>query len=290
VRQVTDISLRAARSSTNEDVTVVITCFNYGAFLGESVQSALAQAGGPPHVIVIDDGSTDPHTQAELERLPSQVRLVRQPNAGVAEARNLGLRMAATPYVLALDADDLLAEDALVRLRRALEADPALGFSYGVIRFFGAWEGVLAMPPYDAYRLLYRHNIGPTGLIRRELFEDVGGYDPAFHGYEDWEFWLQALERGWRGRRVEAVTLLQRRHGHSRHFGARPRYRATFHQLRRKHRVLYRRAQRQLLAADSDLGSVGRLVYRWWWGWRPLPARVELTVQSLLWRPRRDER
>jgi glycosyltransferase involved in cell wall biosynthesis len=274
----------------NEDVTVVVTCFNYGAFLGESVQSALAQEGGAPHVIVVDDGSTDAPTQAELERLPSRVRLVRQPNTGVAAARNAGIGLAETPYVLALDADDLLAADALTRLRRALEADPALGFSYGVIRFFGAWEGVLRMPPYDSYRLLYRHNIGPTGLVRRELFEDVGGYDPAFRGYEDWEFWLQALEHGWRGRRVEAVTLLQRRHGPSRHFGARPHYRATFRQLRRKHLELYRRAQRQSLAADSDLSSVGRLVYRWWWGWRPLPARVELVVQSLLWRPRRVER
>jgi glycosyltransferase involved in cell wall biosynthesis len=272
----------------NDDVTVVITCFNYGAFLAESVQSVLAQEGGEPRVIVVDDGSTDAHTLAELDRLPPQVEVVSQANAGLAEARNAGLRRVQTPYALALDADDRLPADAVQRLRDLLEAEPALGFSYGMIRFFGEWEGVMKMPPYDPYRLLYRHNIGPVGLMRRELFEDVGGYDPApvFGGYEDWEFWMNALSHGWRGRRVEAVTFLYRRHGRTMYAGARSHYSATFRGMRRKHSDLYRREKRRRLAAESDLGPAGRLVYRWWWGWRPLPARVEMALQAVLWRPR----
>lgn len=270
----------------NDDITVVITCFNYGMFLVECVESALAQEGGEPQVIVIDDGSTDAQTLAELDRLPPRVELVRQANAGLAEARNAGLRRVQTPYALVLDADDRLTDDALQRLYDPLRAEPALGFSYGIMRFFGGWEGVLKMPPYDPYRLLYRHNIGSTALIRREMFEDVGGYDPTFKGYEDWEFWLHALECGWRGRRVETVTLLYRRHGRSRHLGARPHYRAIFRQLRRKHAALYGRTERRRLQAESRLGGAGRLIYRWWWGLRPLPARLEIALQSILWRPR----
>lgn len=273
-------------ANANDDVTVVVSCFNYGAFLAESVESVLAQAGGEPRVIVVDDGSTDAQTLAALARLPPRVTLVRQANAGVAAARNAGLRRVQTRYALALDADDRLTGDALVRLRGALEREPELGFSYGIMRFCGAWHGVLSMPPYDPYRLLYRHNIGSAALIRRELFDDVGGYDPAFAGYEDWEFWLHALERGWRGRRVEAVTLLYRRHRPTRHYRARPHYRASFRQIRRKHRRLYRGAARRRLRAESDLSGAGRLLYRWWWGRRPLPARAELALQSLLWRPR----
>jgi glycosyltransferase involved in cell wall biosynthesis len=278
---------RGAGGSANGDVTVVITCFNYGVFLPESVYSALAQEGGEPYVVVVDDGSTDARTLAELEQLPSQVELIRQVNAGVAEARNTALRRIHTPYALVLDADDRLALDALRRLRDPLELDPSVGFSYGVACFFGEWEGVLRMPSYDPYRLLFRNSVGPTALIRRELFEAVGGYDPAFAGYEDWEFWIHALEQGWGGRRVEDVTFFYRRHGLSRHTGARRRYRATYRQLRRKHATLYGRAGRRRLRAQSELRSVGRLVYRWWWGWRPLPARVELALQAALWRPRR---
>jgi glycosyltransferase involved in cell wall biosynthesis len=270
----------------NDDVTVVITCFNYGAFLGESVRSALCQDGGEPRVIVVDDGSTEERTLAELERLPPRVELVRQQNAGLSAARNTGLRRAQTPLLLALDADDKLAGGALSAMRRALLQEPQIGYSYGAIRFFGDWEGVMRMPPYDPYRLLFRHIVGPTALMRRELFEDVGGYDPAFEGFEDWEFWLHALARGWRGRRVGAVTHLYRRHGSTMFHGARANYRPIFGQLRRKHAALYTRAERRRLAVQSDLGIAGRLVYRWWWGLRPLPARVELGLQGLLWRPR----
>jgi len=273
----------------NEDVTVVVTCFDYGAFLAESVHSALAQDGGEPHVIVVDDGSTDELTLRELDRLPRQVRLMRKANGGLAEARNTGLRQVQTPYALVLDADDRLPPDALRRLRELLVAEPALGFSYGLVRFFGDWEGVMKMPPYDPYRLLYRHNIGSTALMRRELFEDLGGYDGAFQGYEDWEFWLHALARGWRGRRVQAVALLYRRHGQTMYAGARARYRASFRQLRRKHAELYSRAGRRRLAAESDLGRCGRLLYRYWWGRRPLPARVEILLQSILWRPAKGD-
>ena len=77
--------------------------------------------------------------------------------------------------------------------------------------------------------MLYRHVIGPVGLTRRSLWEDVGGYDPAFRtGYEDWDFWLGALERGWRGAKVDEVTFLYRRHGESMVFGARREYRRLY--------------------------------------------------------------
>jgi glycosyltransferase involved in cell wall biosynthesis len=268
----------------NDDITVVLTCFNYGAYLAESVASVLSQDGGAPRLLVVDDGSTDAHTLAELERLPPGVAVLRQANAGLAAARNAGLRQLRTPFALVLDADDRLAPGALRQLREPLAAEPALGFSYGIMRFFGAWEGVLRMPPYDPYVLLYRHNIGAVALMRRQLFEDVGGFDPAFDGYEDWEFWLHALARGWRGRRVEAVTLLYRRHGRTMFAGARGHYRASYRQLRRKHAELYGRPRRRQLGQESDLGGARRLLYRWWWGWRPLPARIELALQSLLWR------
>ena len=275
----------------NDDVTVVIACFNYGVYLQEAVASALDQQEGPPHVIVVDDGSTDALTRTVLDDLPAGVTVIRQPNAGPSVARNTGLRAAETPYLLTLDADDRLVPDALTRLRRALDIDPALGFSYGTASFFGAWEGDLVFPPYDPYKLLYRHIIGLTALMRRELLDSVGGFDPSFPAYEDWEFWVHALAEGWQGRKLDAVTFMYRRHGSATvHFEGRPRYRETYRRLRAKHAALYSRAGRSRLAASSDLGPIGRAVYRWWWGARPLPARVEGALQALLWRPGRTGR
>lgn len=271
--------------SGNRDITVVITCFNYGAWLGEAVRSALEQESGPPNVIVVDDGSTDPGTSEALERLPTSVHLIRQANAGLSAARNTGIRAANSRYVLALDADDLLPPTSLADLRSPLDGDSGIGFTYGITRFFGEWEGELKFPPYDPYRLIYRHIIGSTALMRREVFESVGGYDPDFAGYEDWDFWVNALSHGWRGHKVDKVTFLYRRRGSTMISRARADYHMWFRRLRRKHRVLYSRGGRRQLARESQLSPLGRLIYRWWWGARPVPARVEWEMHRLLWHP-----
>jgi glycosyltransferase involved in cell wall biosynthesis len=262
------------------DVTAVVPCFDYGAWVREAVDSLLAQDGGPPHVVVVDDGSTDPATLAVLAELP--VPVLRRENGGLSAARNTGYAATDTPLLIALDADDRLPPGALRALKAPL-ADPAVGFSYGTTRFFGDWDGDMAFPPLDAYRLLYRHIIGPVGLTRRALWEDVGGYDPGFRtGYEDWDFWLAALERGWRGAKVDAVTFLYRRHGETMVFGARREYRRLYGMLRAKHAVLYGR--RGELARASDAGALERALYRYFWGPRPVPPAVEQAVYRLLFR------
>jgi GT2 family glycosyltransferase len=265
------------------DTTAVVTCFDYGEYVAEAVSSLLAQ-DDPPAVVVVDDGSTDPATHAALDALPEGVEVVRQENAGVSAARNAGLRRATTPYVLCLDADDRLAPGALAALRAALAQDPRAGFAYGHHRFIGAWSGVVRFPPYDALRLLDRHLIGATALTRREVIDDTGGFDESFPVLEDWELWLHALAHGWRGVRIDAVTLEYRRHGASKLTTDRRRYREVRRRLMSKHDALYRR--RREFAADSDLGAPGRLLYRTYWGPRPVPARVEAALYGAVFRRR----
>jgi glycosyltransferase involved in cell wall biosynthesis len=256
------------------DVTVVITCFNYGRYVLEAVASALREGA---RVVVVDDGSTEP-----LPELPADVELIRQENDGVARARNSGLARAETPYVLVLDADDRLIPGALEALRKPLEADPRLGYAYGRMRFFGEWKGELRFPPYDPFKLLYRHTIGLSALARHALFEQTGGFDPTFKQFEDWELWVHALAHGWEGKQVDATILDYRKHERSKVSRDRPAYRQVLRRMRVKHAELYSREDE--LAARSDLSRVGRVVYRWWWGFRPMPAAVEQRLHQLLWR------
>ena len=255
------------------DTTAIVPCFNYGAYVGEAVDSLLAQED-PPRVVVVDDGSTDTATQAALDALT--VEVVRQANSGVVAARNAGIALAGTPYVICLDADDRLAPGALAKLRAALGAHPEAGYAYGHIAFFGDWHGEWRMPPFDALRLLDRHLIGPAALMRREMLAETGGYDPAFALFEDWELWLNALEHGWPGVRVDATVLEYRRHGPSKHGEDRRRYRELRAQLKAKHAALY--ARRRELAARSGMGVAERLALRWFWGPRPVPAALESAV------------
>jgi glycosyltransferase involved in cell wall biosynthesis len=252
------------------DVTVVIANHNYGTYLTEAVESALREGA---QVVVVDDGSTQP-----VPELPEAVELIRQENQGVARARNAGLARVATAYALVLDADDRLAPGALDTLRAPLEADAELGYAYGRMKFFGDWEGELRFPPFDEYALLYRHTIGLSALARREVFDDSGGFDPAFEQYEDWELWVNALAHGWRGRQVDAVTVEYRRHAGAKREADRAVYRRMFRQLRAKHAQLYAEPP------PSRLGRAGRAWYRGFWGYRPIPAKVETALQRRRWK------
>jgi glycosyltransferase involved in cell wall biosynthesis len=289
-------------SSANADVTVVVTCFNYGRFLHEAVDSALTQDGGPPNMIVVDDGSTDSATLTAIDELPSEVEVIRQPNSGPPAARNAGLHRAHTRYLIVLDADDRLAPGALAALRAPLDANPVevpyggansrLGFTYGRIRFIGLWQGELRWPGYDPFKLLYRQTIGSTCLMRREVFEDTGGFDPSFTACDDWDFWLNALSHGWYGLRVPETTFEYRRHGTSMSSDMRRDYRRIYQRVRAKHAPLYARPRERELAGQSDLGVIGRAIYRWFWAWRPVPIWIERAVYSIIFRiglPRRRE-
>ena len=270
--------------SANADVTVVIPCFNHGAFVGEAVTSALRQRGGEPTVVVVDDGSDEPGIGASLDALPERVEVLRRANEGPAAARNAGAAQSSTPLLLFLDADDRLTDGALEALRAGLEADPACGYAYGVMRMFGAMSGEVRFPPFDPYMLLFRPIVGSPGtsLLRRSVFDEVGGYDPAMPGYEDWDLQLGALERGHPGRLVAEVTLEYRKHASSRLRGDRARHRHRFTALRRKHAGLYARAGE--IGSESRLGPAGRLWYRTWWAWRPLPPAIEAAGHRLVFR------
>ncbi len=271
-------------TTTNADATVVIPCFNYGRFLPEAVASVRAQTGGPPHVIVVDDGSTEPETLRTLDVLgdDDEIEVVRRANAGVAATRNAGMALATTPYVMCLDADDRLAPDALTAMRERLDARPDLGFAYGQLWLFGDREGLVRFPPFDPWILLWRHTIGPTALMRIELVRATGGFDPAFDHWEDWEIWIHALATGRVGERVEVPGLLYRKHGPSKFDQDRRRFRVDTRRLREKHADLYSR--RDEIARRSSLSAPRRAFYRWFWGERPWPAQAEAALYSLLWR------
>jgi len=166
-------------------------------------------------------------------------------------------------------------------MRDPLDHDSGLGFAYGSMRFFGAWDGELRFPPYDPFKLLYRHIVGLSALVRRSVLEEIGGFDASFEQFEDWELWLNALAHGWSGEQVDATTIEYRRHGESKWHQDRKSFRRVVRQLRAKHRDLYRRST--TLARTSGLHAHGRLVYKTYWAWRPIPARLEQLLYSLRW-------
>jgi glycosyltransferase involved in cell wall biosynthesis len=197
-------------------VSVIIPCYNYARFLPDAVASVLGQSFSAWELLIVDDGSTD-DTFATARRLQSMapIRLLRQPNGGPSAARNTGGRHARAPLLLFLDADDMLAPDALRLMVAALHAAPDAAFVSGAMQVFGNddvfWPGL----PVDGAALMLDNTVLPAALVRRAAWEAVGGFDPAMQLYEDWDFWLRIVAWGGRGVVLRETLLYYRRHGPS---------------------------------------------------------------------------
>ncbi len=199
---------------TDARVAVVVPCFNHGRFLVEAVRSALAQRDVRVECVVVDDGSTDETTQAVLDRLAGEgIRVIRQANGGLPAARNAGVRATDTAFFVPLDADDTLEPEFIARLQPRLSADSSLGYAYSQVRYFGASHGEWRCPPYDPLRLLVDNLSAATALVRRQAFDEVGGYSADLvHGFEDWDFWIALLAAGYHGVCVPEPLFNYRQH------------------------------------------------------------------------------
>ena len=115
----------------SRQVTVVVTSFNYGRYIGAALDSVRAQTTADFECIVVDDGSTD-NSVAIIESFLNDPRfqLVTQQNRGVSYARNVGIGLATTPFIAFLDADDVWQPEKLQHQLDRFRADPALGVVY----------------------------------------------------------------------------------------------------------------------------------------------------------------
>ena len=186
------------------EVSVVIPCYNHGAFVAEAVDSALGQTLPPGEVIVVDDASPDPATAEALDALETRgdprLRVLRlAENGGVARARNRGMQEASGTYLLPLDADDRLLPDFLARTLPRLRSDRGIGAVGTRALYCGDRTGEVPIPPYAFPDILLDPLLFSVGIFRREDWARTLGYrEEMREAWEDYEFWLSLLELGLR--------------------------------------------------------------------------------------------
>jgi glycosyltransferase involved in cell wall biosynthesis len=192
-------------------VSVVITCFNYGEYLAEAIDSAIGQSYRPLEVIVVNDGSTD-DTEAVAMQYAGDIHYLYQSNSGVSVARNTGIRTARGDFVVGLDADDTLAPDFVEKCVNLLQAHPTAGFVYTQARLFGRESGQTEYPEYDPVRLKQYNFIHQSVLIRAPVVK-AHMYDENFTGgFEDWNFFLTLAEHEVHGILLDEPLLNYRKH------------------------------------------------------------------------------
>jgi glycosyltransferase involved in cell wall biosynthesis len=179
-------------------VSVVIPCYNHGAYLPDSIGSVQAQSHPDVEIIVVNDGSTDEQTNAICDNYQKNgVHVISTTNQGLAAARNNGIEQASGHYIVALDADDRIGPTYLEQAVAAFNAHPQLGIVYSKAWLFGAMDMQWNLPPFSMEQMMLDNIIFCSAVFKKEDWLLVGGYDvKMIYGWEDYDFWLGILSLG----------------------------------------------------------------------------------------------
>lgn len=203
--------------------TIVIPTYNQAQFLGQALDSLLAQTDQDWEAVVVNDGSTD--NTAEIARAyvarDQRIRYIYQPNGGVAAALNTGLIHARGDWIHWLSSDDMFEPEKLAINRRwiAQNADTNFFFSYftllresnGELDRRGLW-GPLPDEDHQVMTLFYRNFVsGITICVRRSAWEEVGFFDTKLRYAQDYDQWLRILQKN-KGKFIPEWTVVSRNH------------------------------------------------------------------------------
>lgn len=190
-------------------VSVVIPAFNAETLIGGAISSALTQSERPEEILVVDDGSSDA-TSEIAGAYPVPVRLLRQPNGGVSEARNAALRVARGDFIALLDADDQFLPHHLERCLEAWHSYAArvghqrvivTGNAYRLTEHGLTNASILPSnfpPPARQRKQILQSNFtGIFAVYPRHLHDEVGLFDPSLRRGEDRDLWTRAIFSGW---------------------------------------------------------------------------------------------
>jgi glycosyltransferase involved in cell wall biosynthesis len=210
------------------EISIVVPAYNAERYLATTLESVRVQTMANWELIVVNDGSTDATSRiaAQFAALDRRIRVLEQPNSGVAAARNTGLFSANADSwaIMFLDADDVLETDALALLSTALRAHPDAVGAHGQARFIDtsgepirpgeaeAWGRkrhalvngrivnwpVMRPTTLEVLVLLNRMRTPGSVLVSRELVASIGGFDtdPHVRIAEDYDLWLRLACRG----------------------------------------------------------------------------------------------
>ncbi len=186
-------------------VSVITPVYNGARTIARAIDSVLAQSFADFEILVVDDGSSD-ETLAVLEGYGDRITVLKQAHKQQAIARNLAAKNARGEFIAFLDADDSWLAEKLARCVEVLERDPRCVLVYSnliAVSVDGAELPIEMTPAPVAHapsmdELLTRlWPIVPSSVVmRREVFDRIGGFSPAIAGCEDIYFWLIAREQG----------------------------------------------------------------------------------------------
>ncbi len=186
-----------------------------GAYIGDALQSVQAQTYKDYEVIIVDDGSTDEHTIRQLKSIGKQspeIHIYYKENSGLSGAKNYGIERANGEYIVCLDADDKLEPTYLEKTVELIERKKSenVAFVTTWVQEFGHRDDIWRTSGFDMPKLLITNLVHAGSIFRKDVWKEVGGFKKVGASYEDWEFWISIVEKGYKWDIVEELLFLYR--------------------------------------------------------------------------------
>jgi glycosyltransferase involved in cell wall biosynthesis len=181
-------------------LSIVTPSFNTAQFLGDAIQSVLAQDWPRVNFIVMDGGSTDGSVEL-LRSFGDRVQWVSQKDGGQSDALNQGFARLGGEILGWLNSDDTYAPGAFRAVMEYFQAHPEINVVYGNANFIDAAGNLIGpcvhIEPYNHRRLFYYTDflVQPATFFRRSAFEAVGGIDDSLHFGMDYDLWLRLAKQ-----------------------------------------------------------------------------------------------
>ena len=177
-------------------VSVVIPAYNAEKTILETIKSVQNQTLHDFEIILINDGSTDKTVELVSTLAESRLKVFNYSNGGLPVARNRGIKHATGQYIAFIDADDLWTPNKLKLQLEALQQHSESGVAYSWSAYIDS-EGKFLYaqkPPFfegNVYQNILLTNFIANGsniLVRRQVIESVGEFDPLLKAAEDWDY------------------------------------------------------------------------------------------------------
>lgn len=188
------------------DVTVLMSCFNANRWLGEAIESVLAQTFGNYEFIIIDDGSVDNSRDIiqQYANTDSRIVTILKTNTGLADSLNRGIQKARGKWIARLDADDVCEPARLeeqVDFVRSNKNILLLGSGFFEINEYGSIIKKNIYPTKHSsllrnLELSKRFFPHSSAFYSTEVARMIGGYNSRFKRAEDKRLWLEFALRG----------------------------------------------------------------------------------------------
>jgi glycosyltransferase involved in cell wall biosynthesis len=198
----------------SEFISVVIPCYNDGLFLPETIEKLRKQTFTHYEIIIVNDGSNDPHTIKVLNELSKDpaLTILHKENGRMSSARNYGVKHAKGEIIVALDADDYFHPSFFERALAILRSNTKVAGVTSYMKMFGEKTGIFKVRGGKKFNFLFSNQCPACAMIRKSCWDEVGGYDEEMKlGFEDWEFYLRMTAAGYLVHVIPKVLFFYRK-------------------------------------------------------------------------------